>query len=184
MKKTILTYGLIGGVISTIGFLITSITGHEDMTNAMIIGFASMFVAFSLIFVGIKSYRDKKAGGSITFGNAFLMGAIMSFITSSVYVIVWLIALYNFYPDFAQQYADTQIEQMKAAGKTAEEINRQIAQNKEFVESYKNPLVVILYTYMEIFPIGLLFALIAAAILKKKNQQDKEELNTWLESQE
>jgi len=170
MTKTILTYGLIGGVISTIGYIITILTGHENMTNAMIIGFASMFIAFSLIFVAIKSYRDKQAGGVISFGNAFKMGVLMSLITSSIYVIVWLIALYNFFPDFAQQYGDKIVEQMREAGKTAEQINAQIAENAILVENYKNPIMVILYTYMEILPIGLLFSLLAAAILKKKPQ--------------
>ncbi|WP_417357155.1 DUF4199 domain-containing protein [Flavobacterium sp.] len=170
MTKTILTYGLIGGVISTIGYIITILTGHENMTNAMIIGFASMFIAFSLIFVAIKSYRDKQAGGVISFGNAFKMGVLMSLITSSIYVIVWLIALYNFFPDFAQQYGDKIVEQMREAGKTAEQINAQIAENTILVENYKNPIMVILYTYMEILPIGLLFSLLAAAILKKKPQ--------------
>ncbi|MFL9839117.1 DUF4199 domain-containing protein [Flavobacterium sp. ST-75] len=170
MTKTILTYGLIGGVISTIGYIITILTGHENMTNAMIIGFASMFIAFSLIFVAIKSYRDKQTGGVISFGSAFKMGVLMSLITSSIYVIVWLIALYNFFPDFAQQYGDKIVEQMREAGKTAEQINAQIAENAILVENYKNPIMVILYTYMEILPIGLLFSLLAAAILKKKPQ--------------
>ncbi|WP_417353272.1 DUF4199 domain-containing protein [Flavobacterium alkalisoli] len=184
MTKTILTYGLIGGVISTIGYIITFLTGHEDMTFAMIIGFASMIVAFSLIFVGIKSYRDKQAGGSITFGKALKMGLLMSLITSTIYVFVWLIALYNYYPDFAQKYADTQIEQMRAAGSTAEQINAKIAENAVFVENYKNPVIVILYTYIEILPIGILFALIAAAILQRKTKHDKAEFKAWVESQE
>lgn len=170
MTKTILTYGLIGGVISTIGYVITLLTGQENMKSAMIIGFASMFVAFSLIFVAIKSYRDKQAGGVVSFGNAFKIGALMSLITSSIYVIVWLVALYNFFPDFAQHYADMQIEDMRLAGESIEKINLQIAENEKMVEAYKNPIVVILYTYMEILPIGLLFSLLAAAILKKKPQ--------------
>ncbi|WP_309640972.1 hypothetical protein [Flavobacterium sp.] len=37
-----------------------------------------------------------------------------------------------------------------------------------YKEWYKNPLLVILMTYAEIFPIGLLIALISALILKKK----------------
>lgn len=184
MKKTILTYGIIGGFISTIGYIITFLTGHENMTNAMIIGFASMIVAFSLIFVGIKNYRDKQAGGSVSFGKALKMGLLMSLITSTIYVFVWLIALYNFYPDFAQQYADTQIEHMRAAGSTTEQINAKIAENAKFVEDYKNPVIVILYSYMEILPIGILFALIAAAILKRKSKHDKEEFKKWAESQE
>lgn len=186
MKKLIWTYGLIGGLISTIGFLIST-TGEMDadhMKYGMIYGFASMIIAFSLVFIAIKTFRDKQNGGSITFGKAFLMGLYMALITSTIYVGVWLIALYNFHPDFAEKYTGFQMEQMKASGATAQELAVQAAQNAEFVEQYKNPIVVILYTYMEIFPIGLLIALIAAAILKKKPNLQEEEFTSWAESQE
>ena len=181
MTKTILTYGLIGGVISIIGYIITFLTGHEDMTNAMIIGFASMIVGFSLIFVGIKNYRDKQAGGSITFLKALKMGLLMSLITSTIYVFVWLIIFYNYYPNFAQQYGDKIVEQMREAGSTAEQINAQIAENAKVVEDYKNPLMVILYTYVEILWVGIIFTLLAALILKKKPKQNKEEFKAWAE---
>ncbi|PZR22780.1 MAG: DUF4199 domain-containing protein [Flavobacterium psychrophilum] len=186
MKKLIWTYGLIGGLISTIGYLIST-SGEMDeahMTYGMIYGFASMIVAFSLMFIAIKTYRDKQNGGSISFGKAFLMGLWMALITSTIYVIVWLIALYNFHPDFAEKYTSFQLEQMKAAGATVQELQAQASQNAEFVEQYKNPVVVILYTYMEILPIGLLIALIAAAILKKKPNLQQEEFKSWAESQE
>lgn len=182
MKKLIWTYGLIGGLVSTAGYLLTIGKGEmnaEAMTNGMIYGFASMIVAFSLVFIAIKTYRDKYNGGTITFGQAFLMGLYMALITSSIYVIVWLITLYNFHPDFAEKYTQFQYEQMRAAGATAEQLNTQVTEGKKFVDSYKNPIVVILYTYMEIFPIGLLIAIIAAAILKRKPNHQKEEFTTW-----
>lgn len=173
MKKLIWTYGLIGGFISTIGYLIMAGSGEitaEAMKNGMIYGFTSMIIAFSLVFIAIKTYRDKHNGGTITFGNAFKMGLYMALITSTIYVLVWLIAYYNFYPDFAEKYAQFQVEQIKAEGGTTQEINAKIAETNKFVESYKNPVIVVLYTYIEILPIGLLIALIAAAILKKRPQ--------------
>ena len=128
MKKIIWTYGLIGGLISTIGYMFT-VTGEMDadaMKNGMIYGFASMIIAFSLMFIAIKTYRDKHNGGTITFGKAFTMGLYMALITSSIYVIVWLITLYNFHPDFAEKYTQFQFEQMKAAGATTEQLNTQM----------------------------------------------------------
>lgn len=172
MKKIIWAYGLIGGLLSTVGYLFT-VGGNMDedtMKNGMIYGFASMIIAFSLVFIGIKSFRDKHNGGTLSFGKAFLMGFYMALITSTIYVLVWLIVLYNFHPDFAVKYGQFQIDQMKEAGATVQQISAQTIKNNELIEDYKNPVMVILYTYMEIFPIGLVIALIAAAILKRKPQ--------------
>ncbi|HMS70459.1 MAG TPA: hypothetical protein PKD18_20070 [Saprospiraceae bacterium] len=41
----------------------------------------------------------------------------------------------------------------------------------DFKEMYKNPLFVILITYSEVLPIGLLVALLSATILKAKPKE-------------
>lgn len=168
MKKIVLTYGLIGGFISCIGYMLT--LNGTDMDMGMVVGFASMLVCFSLIFVAIKSYRDKLHGGTVSFGKAFTIGLYISLIASSIYVIVWLIMLYNFYPDFADKYAAATLEAMKAKGSAPAEIAKKAAEMESFKDMYKNPVMVVLWTYIEILPIGIMVSLIAAAILKKKPQ--------------
>jgi pheromone shutdown protein TraB len=37
-----------------------------------------------------------------------------------------------------------------------------------FKEMYKNPLMVVLLTYAEILPLGLIFSLLSAILIKKK----------------
>ncbi len=168
MKKIVLTYGLIGGFISCIGYLLS--LNDMDMEMGMVVGFASMLVCFSLIFVAIKSYRDKMHGGTVSFGKAFTIGLYISLIASSIYVMVWLVMLYNFYPDFADKYTAATIEAMKAKGTAPAEIAKKAAEMESFKEMYKNPAWVVLWTYTEILPIGLIVSLIAAAILKKRPQ--------------
>ncbi len=187
MKKLIWTYGLLGGFISTVGYLFTvnSEMSAEAMNNGMIYGFTSMIIAFALMFIAIKTYRDKQNGGTISFGKAFLMGFYMALITSTIYVAVWLVVLYNFHPDFAEKYTQFQLEQMTEAGATPAQLDAHKAESLKFIEQYKNPVIVVLYTYMEILPIGIIVALIAAAILKRKAKTNqKEEFNSWVESQE
>jgi NarL family two-component system response regulator LiaR len=52
--------------------------------------------------------------------------------------------------------------------KSEPEIKEQILSATNLKEMYKNPIFVILITYVEILPVGLVIALISALILKKK----------------
>ncbi|RZK01746.1 MAG: DUF4199 domain-containing protein, partial [Flavobacterium sp.] len=95
-------------------------------------------------------------------------GLFISLIASTVYVIVWLLMFQFVVPDYLEKYAAAVINQMKAAGKSLSEINSQKAEMNEMIEMYNNPAFRVLMTYAEIFPVGLVVSLIAAAILKKK----------------
>ncbi len=169
MKKIVITCGLIAGFISIV-WVITSMVlkmKNNDFDNGMIWGYAGMILAFSLIFVGIKKYRDSQ-DGVISFGKAFRIGLFITLIASTIYVIVWLIDLYFFMPDFADRYAAYNIDKMKTAGASQAAIDAQVSEMNTFKEMYKNPVWVVLFTYLEIVPVGLLLSLIAALTLKRK----------------
>ena len=98
MKKNIVIYGLIAGAIvsilmlSTVNYL-SHCEGNVNYDTSMLIGYASMLIAFSLVFVGIRNYRDKFNEGIISFGKAFKIGTMIVLIASTIYVIAWLIAV-------------------------------------------------------------------------------------------
>lgn len=170
MKKNVWIFGLIAGFISVIGFLIAMANpDHMDMEKGMIYGYASMLLAFSLIFVAIKNYRDKYNNGFISFGKAFRIGLYITLIASTIYVAVWLIDYYFFIGDeFMIQYAEFLKKEMIEEGASAQEINEKMAEVSEWQEMYKNPFINALVTYTEIIWVGLVIALIAAGILKRK----------------
>ena len=173
MTKKALVYGLLAGVIVSIYMVIAMARCTKDMdpgTGMMLMGFASMFVAFSMIFVAVRSYRNNEGGGYITFGKAFKLGVIIALIGSTMYVITWMIDLHFFLPDFADMYAASEISKAQAAHKTAAEIAKITKDMDDFKVSYKNPVMVVLYTYMEILPVGLILALESALVFKKKVQ--------------
>lgn len=170
MKKIVIVCGLIGGLILGIVLLVSVglCYNKDDFSGNMVLGYASMVLAFSLIFVGVKNYRDKYNGGIISFGKAFKIGLFISLITSTIYVVVWLFDYYLFIPDFMDKYAAHVLRECKATGATAAELQEKTAEMAQYKEMYKSPVGVILFTYLEVLPIGLLVSLISALILKKK----------------
>ena len=174
MKKTVLIYGIIAGLISTslfIGLMLLGKAGH-DFKNGMIYGYTLMILAFSFIFVATKITRDKYNGGVISFGKAFRIGLYITGIASTIYVIVWLIDYYFFIPDFAEKYSAHVLETLKASGASEAEITKQTAEMAKFSEMYKNPFFNALITYSEIVPVGLIVSLISALALKRKRKEE------------
>jgi hypothetical protein len=171
MKKIVLVCGGIAGlIVSAMGAISTAVyctTG--DFKNGMIFGYATMILAFSLIFVGIKNYRDKYNSGVISFGKAFKVGLLIALIASTFYVISWLINFHFFMPDFYDKYFMRELDQLRASGASAAAIAEKTTEMTKMKEWSKNEFFVILMTYAEILPVGLIVALIASLILKRKN---------------
>jgi hypothetical protein len=172
MKKVVIVCGLVSGALIS-GFMGAAMAICYDNPDAhgldsMLVGFAAMFLAFSLVFVGIKSFRDKYSDGVISFGKAFQVGFLISLIASTMYVITWYIEYHYFIPDFMDHYGASQIRQMQQSGASAAKIEAVAKEMAEARDKYKNPLWFILYTYTEILPVGIIVSLISALILKRK----------------
>jgi len=179
MRKEIIVYGLAAGIIVSV-LMLTSVNyfshceGNVDYGISMLIGYASMLLAFSLVFIGIRNYRDKHNSGYISWGKAFRVGILIVFIASTLYVISWLICYYFFMPDFMEKYSAHELDQLKAGGAGAAELEAKAKEMAAFSEMYKNPFFNALMTYAEILPVGFIVTLISALILKRKAAQNKE----------
>lgn len=164
MKKIIFKNGIIGGIIVSIVMIGMTyfMKTHPNQEPNPIIGFISMLLAFITVIIGIKRVRLDN-NGSITFGKAFLTGFGISFVIATIYVLVWLIIFYNFFPDFMEKYSE-----MVLKNTPPESLAAKTAEMNQMAAWYKSPVMVILLTYTEILPIGIIVSLISALILKKK----------------
>ncbi len=171
MKKIILKNGLIAGLIVT-AFMIygtySLLKDPEGFEPSYVVGFTGMILAFIFIFIGTKQYRDQINSGKITFVEGLKIGSLIALIASSIYVGVWLIEYYCFFPDFMDKYSAFSIKEAQSSGLSSAEIQTKIEEINSMKESYKNPIMVILWTFMEILPLGIIVALISALILKRK----------------
>ena len=170
MKKVILTFGLISGVISSVLMSITITFQHKiGYDKALFIGYTNIVLAFLLVYFGIRSYRDNVGSGQITFGKAFTIGICITLISCMFYVVTWEINYFNFMPDFMDKYAAHDLDKLKAAGASAAAIQAKIEQARKFKEMYANPFINAAMTFIEPFPVGLVITLISAAILRKRS---------------
>lgn len=169
MKKIVLVYGSIAGFILAawmIGF--TALGKMEDFENGLIYGYASMIIAFSFIYVGIYKYKAQMPEGQMTFKQGFMVGLFITLIASTFYVLAWLFVYYNMAPDFMEKYMDFTIQKMKTENAPQAEIDTYIKDMKSFNEMYKNPLVNMAFTYMEVLPVGLLMTAISSFLVKRR----------------
>ncbi len=169
MKKIILTYGIISGAVS-IGVMIFTMTiaeGEVELSGMQWLGYLTMILALSLVFIGIKKYRDIEQGGVIRFGRAFIVGLGITLVASVVYVVIWEINLALTDYAFIDNYAESVISARQAEGATEAEMADVIAMTEQAKARLGNPVFRVLITFTEIFPVGLLISLISAALLRK-----------------
>ena len=170
MKKVVIVFGLISGVISSAMMFLTlpfMKSGAINSKNGEIIGYTAIFLSFLLVFFGIRSYRENN-GGSITFGRAFATGILITLISCVFYVASWEIIYFKFMPDFGDKYAARTIETMREKGATEAAIAAKTKEMETFKKMYRNPLFNAAMTFMEPFPVGLIMTLLSAAILRRR----------------
>jgi hypothetical protein len=165
--------GFIAGVILVIMLGLSLVfmdgrSGDMAMRYGELIGYTTMIVAFSLIFVGIRKYRDQHLGGAISFSKAFQMGILITLIASVLYVVGWMLLSELMAPDFMERYAEFTIRTLEEKGASIEEIAQTKAATEQYIKLYKNPLIKFGMTFTEVFPVGLIVTIISSLILRKK----------------
>jgi len=164
MKRNILIFGLIIGTIlcANMILMVNMMYTNPDFKGNDVVGYAAMVVLFSLIYFGVRNYRNKYLDGFISIGKAFKVGVLIALVASTMYVVVWLFYYYLFVPDFIDVYTEHVLNTCAAS-----EVETKRAEMANFKEMYKNPLFVILITYSEVLPVGLIVTLVSALVLKR-----------------
>jgi hypothetical protein len=167
MGRTILIWGLIGGVIVAV-LMQLSLLIVNDHTNpaAMWLGYLTMLVALSTIVVGIKQYRDQAGGGVISFWRGLVIGLGIAVISAVIYAGAWEAYLAISGKDFIGEYNAAMIAKAQADHASAADLAAIRAQAAEFEAIYANPLMRFGMTMAEMLPVGVVVALLAAFALR------------------
>ena len=167
MQKIALTYGILSGTIVIVTMILGLVVSDGgSFLSSELFGYLTMLIALSMIFIAIKRYRDQELGGVIRFLPALAMGLAVAAIAGIVYMVVW--ELYSMSNDYAfiDGYVNSAIEAKKAAGLSGEKLAQEIAVLEEMRANYGKFYIRMPMTFLEIFPVGLIIAILSAAILR------------------
>ena len=166
MTRYAFIYGIISGGIAAIVLTVGIASDLSNHTTSLWFGYLVMLVALSLILVGVKRYRDVECGGVIRFGRAFGLGLAIAAVAGLVYALVWESYLQLSGYDFMADYTKSILDGMRAEGASPGAIQAKAAEMNAMAETYRNPIFRIPMTFIEIFPVGIVVALISAGLLR------------------
>ncbi len=174
MRKIVLIYGSIAGLLMDMMFLISfwmMEKGIITFDNSELFGYTTMIIVLSLIFMGVRSYRNTHLRGIMTFGGGLKAGLLIASIAALFYAGGWEI-YYNTVPGmketYLERYAEMCKKKMQHDGAAPEKIEAKMIELKQMAVWYKNPFLRFGMTLAEILPVGIVVAFISAGILRKK----------------
>ena len=172
MKKIVLIYGTIAGlIVGGLMLIFWPLMESEtiNMDNGMLLGYATMILALSVIFLAVKTYRDKHNKGNISFGKGVIIGLLITLVAGILYAFAWEIMFSQMGDEYMQKMMQHYHDSKAGPGSTPEQVEVVKKEIEDFIAMYKNPFIRFGITLMEILPVGIVISLVSAALLKKKD---------------
>ncbi len=167
MLPQILVFGAVAGVLVAVPMCVMVANSEPGSAgHSQLVGYLTMLVALSLVFVGVKRYRDRALGGVIRFGTALGLGLGISAVAGVVYVIGWEVTLALTDYRFVDSFAAAAVEAKRASGASPAEVAKVAADMATFKLQYMNRWFRMPVTFVEILPVGIIVSLISAALLR------------------
>ncbi|MBO0799519.1 MAG: DUF4199 domain-containing protein [Blastocatellia bacterium] len=174
MRKVTIIFGLIAGItVSVFSFVTMTMcrNGIIGLDKSDFIGYGAMIIALSMIFFGIKSYRDNQLNGVIGFGKGVQVGLLITLVASLIYAFAGDI-FYRIDPEgnaaLMDKYSDYHINKIKAEGAQPAKIEQKVKEMSDLKEMAKNPVIRFGISLAIILPVGIVITLFSAAILRRR----------------
>ncbi len=168
-----LNYGLIGlGIAIVIQTVVFAVMGSEitleNYTSREVIGYLAMLLAFSVVYFGIKSFRDKHADRPLSYWKGVGVGLVIS-LPPAIGIGIATAALMGFNPEMSNSLFNAQLEAIANSGGPAEEIQTQIAYMESNKALWMNVPFQGFVMFATAFLIGLLISLISSGVLRGRS---------------
>ncbi len=168
MKKTVTRYGIYSFITIVVLFSIGLYIGKElDYSTREIIGYTTIVVSLSFIWLGIKHYRDKISDGKVSFGKALSIGLLISLFASVAFAVINAVYVEVIDPNFTADYYNYHVAEIKSnlSGAELEEALEKMESQKEL---FSSTTVGSLVMFLTVFVIGFIISLISSLILQRK----------------
>lgn len=168
-KKTVLTFGFLSGLLSVAMMWATvPFIDSIGFDKGFIVGYTAIVISFLFVFFGVRAYRESLDGAPLTFANAFGVGLMITLISCAFYVASWMVMERTVMPDFMDKYSEYVLTELRTSGATQVAVDAKVKELADFKTMYANPLLVMAFTFLEPFPVGLLVTLVSALTLRRK----------------
>ncbi len=170
LRPTILKYGLTGGLIFSLIYLIFTISGLANTGSPMsgiLNSVVSIGIMIVLIVMAIKQHRDQLQNGFITLGQCVLIGAGLMALAGIISGLVSLVYTNFVDPEYMERLMATMEEAWEAQGLTED----QIEQARGWTAMMKSPYL-LFATAIGCYAIGgAILSLIIGLIMKRDQPQ-------------
>jgi len=169
MKQTIKKFGIYSSLLLVILFTISFF--FEDAmsySTSEIYGYASIVIALSFVYFGIKHYRDHVNGGHVSFIKSLKIGILISLLASITFGLINVVYTEIINPDFTTEYYSHYVEQYRDA-LPAVEFEAKLEQLETEKEFFANPLIGFSIMALTVLIIGFIISLLSGLILQRKD---------------
>lgn len=168
MKKTVIRFGIMSGLVVLVLFLFSyMIFGNNTEYGVReVFGYASIVISLLFVFFGIKHYRDKENGGMLRFGSGMKVGVLITLIPAVVFGLFSVVYALWINPDFMETYyAHYLAEMQKTMTPEKFEVARVELEGQKAM--FSNPAFNFLLMFLTVFVIGVIVTVISTLILKR-----------------
>lgn len=168
MKKTVIRFGLLSFVVTSILFLIMLVVGQGLSFNTQaVLGYATIVISLSFVFFGIKHYRDKENNGTISFGKALALGMLITLFVGLGFAVIDFIYTAYINPDFLEQYTTYSLTELEKTF-SGEELIAAKEKLKSDMESMGSSSFMAFIMFVTVTLIGFIISLVSSLFLQHK----------------
>lgn len=169
MAKTVFRYGLYAALmiigISLISFFFILPSGNMQLSE--IIGYLTIVLSMIFVFLGIRHFRDRHNGGSLSFGQGLKIGILIILIPSSAFGLLDIVYTEWINPGWKDEYYDNYIAELRKTTR-ADKLDDAIARAEKQRELFDSPAMQFILMFATVFIIGMIVTIISSLALRRR----------------